>query len=576
MKHSLLALSLLAMPVTALALDYSHGSSAYSDSASFSVAERAGIDVLTNLGAVSGNPDGTFAASRTLNRAEFLKIVLNIAPKDGSIQEGDMPPGDGSVSSSAPWCFPDVKAGDWFMPYVCTAKQNGIVAGYPDGLFHPERAVNYVEAVKILAEVFDYDLPSPSPTERWAWYTPYVRAAMEHEVLFSDSLSLDASLTRGRMARLASAFRAEADGELDEYRDAERGRVISSSSSSSVSSSVSSESSSSTVSSSSLSSSSSSSSTQTSLFPAVSHFLVSGEKTPVILDGLFQNDDEDNMLRRVTVLFHTEVKSFSSLSLVDERGTEVVTLALATNNNTDKRLWEALIDDNRYQLIKGKAVRLGIKAVLKPRDDGGVSNELVDLETFRIEVQGMQTMVTRQIVPSDAHYPLHQTSHGRILSVRNALPPGGTVQDGIRKQIASFSVSGQSATGAALAVKGFQFVLQKANLNVSNIRIGSSAEIEQQDCGLEQTDILRITCSTIPDNLKTVGSQPRVLSIFATLAVGDSASTGSLQLLFEGVGKIGQTGGVQWSDGTSNFNWMEAGTVLENGPLWTVTKTPAQ
>lgn len=563
MKPSFLALSLLAVPTVAFALDFSESSSRYADSASFSRAERAGISVLTNLGAVSGNPDGTYAASRTLNRAEFLKIVLKSAPVQDFL--------DADKSN----CFPDVKAEDWYSMYVCAAKRKGMVSGYPDGTFKPSNPVNYAEAIKMLTELYGYDLPQPSPTERWAWYTGYVRAATTHGVLFADDMAYDTLLTRGRMAQLAAAYRTEHDGELAAYRTWESGQAVSSSRSSMSSSSATSMSSISSVISSSSSSSSvvssaaSSSSSLAAVFPATSHFLVSGEVSPVIMDGVFGQIEEDGVLRRVVVLFRREVKSFDSLSLVNTSGTEIAKLTLATNSNLDNRRFEAVITDDRLTMIKDSSLTMGIRATLKPRDNGGVSNELVEVENFFIETQGKTTGNTRQIVPTNTHYPMHQSTHGNILAVRN-LMSAGSVQAGNDKLIASFSVAGKAATDATLTISSLEFILQKVNVTASHIRIGGSTALEQEDCGLEQTDILRITCTVIPENFRTIGSAPRVVSIYADLAV--SGDAGTLQLLFEGPGRIGQNGALRWNDGSSTFNWIEAATPLENGPAWTVTK----
>ena len=130
----------LLIPATVLALDYHDATPRYKD-APFTRSESAGISVLTNLGVVSGYPDGSFHPERTLNRAEFTKIAL--------LSRGTI-----VVSSSdASNCFPDVKADQWFSRYVCLAKTRGVVKGYPDRKFHPERSVNYLEALKILGEL---------------------------------------------------------------------------------------------------------------------------------------------------------------------------------------------------------------------------------------------------------------------------------------------------------------------------------------------------------------------------------------------------------------------------------------
>lgn len=46
-------------------------------------------------------------------------------------------------------CFPDVGS-EWFAKYVCYAQEQDWVGGYPDGTFQPAKMVNKVEALKML------------------------------------------------------------------------------------------------------------------------------------------------------------------------------------------------------------------------------------------------------------------------------------------------------------------------------------------------------------------------------------------------------------------------------------------
>jgi hypothetical protein len=138
----LLGLS-FALPV--FALNFSESNLPYSDVRA-GTAESAAISVLTDEGIVSGYPDGTFRPSRTLNRAEFLKIVLESA---SSLNVS---------ASDAASCFPDMHQEDWFSRYVCFAKNHEFIGGYPDGTFKPVNSVNYAEALKMLSTMYGYEL----------------------------------------------------------------------------------------------------------------------------------------------------------------------------------------------------------------------------------------------------------------------------------------------------------------------------------------------------------------------------------------------------------------------------------
>lgn len=560
MKRITLLFGLLALPVSAFALNYTDATERYTD-APFSTAESAGISLLTNIGAVSGNPDGSFAAERTLNRAEFLKIVL---ASDSSI----------AVSSSdAENCFPDVTVNDWFSKYVCFAKARGYIAGYPDGFFRPANTVNYAEALKILVEMYDYTLPTPSPTEKWAWYTAYLRAANEHGVSLPGNVDVATLLTRGQMARLAAAFVAESEGELTLYRAAERGQTVSSSSSNSSSmSSASSESSASSVSSLSSSSLSSSSSVST-LYPAVSRFLLAGRTSPVILDGTFTASDEDSYLRFVDILLRKEVKSLKSMTLVDPNGTAIGTLTLSTDNNTDNRKWKADLGTNGYKLLKGVPTKIGIKANLKTRAEGAVANEFMDgIETWSVIVSGVDTNASKQIVPTDTHYPQHQTTDARLTAVRNDGQSTATMVAGSNKVIGTFALSGEVMTGGVLNLASLDFNLQSTDVTVSNIRIGGPSPVQQMDCGIDSVQMSHVTCSVIPEDFREIGATPEIITVYGDVSLRAGVTQGMLQMVFGlGRGKIGQNGSVKWKDSAGTYNWLEASTVLENGTVWTVT-----
>ncbi|HRY90987.1 MAG TPA: S-layer homology domain-containing protein, partial [Candidatus Gracilibacteria bacterium] len=71
------------------------------------------------MGIVSGNPDGTFAPGRNVNKAEFLKIMI----KTYQIDLAKHLSLSAAVSS-------DSKLSDWFTPYLSYAKTVGLV--YPD------------------------------------------------------------------------------------------------------------------------------------------------------------------------------------------------------------------------------------------------------------------------------------------------------------------------------------------------------------------------------------------------------------------------------------------------------------
>jgi len=90
---------------------------------------------------IDGYSDGTFKTESPINRAEALKI-LTLASQLTVFS-------DGNNLLTRP-TFTDVAEHDWFFPYVKEMSIRGIVQGYDDGTFGPEKPITRAEAAKII------------------------------------------------------------------------------------------------------------------------------------------------------------------------------------------------------------------------------------------------------------------------------------------------------------------------------------------------------------------------------------------------------------------------------------------
>ncbi len=125
------------------------------------------IKALVQKGVLKGNDDGSFAPQRSINRAEFCKIM--ILATGVTIQQ---------VQKSS---FPDVQTTDWFFNYVQTAKSYDWLSGYPDGTFKPGNTINRAEAAKIMANAFGFNIPAQGSNETWS--DPYFKALSNNGLL---------------------------------------------------------------------------------------------------------------------------------------------------------------------------------------------------------------------------------------------------------------------------------------------------------------------------------------------------------------------------------------------------------
>lgn len=162
------------------------------------------IEWAIGRGIFQGYNDGTFKPEAPLKRSEALKVILEALDLGMTSKSDDT------------FGFYDVYQSDWYLPYLQTALELGIVKGYADGSFQPNRTVNRVEALTMLlntAKIKDgliiptnvygqayFDTPV---TPESNWYQSYVWFAKTYGLNNNENYFYPANnMTRGEMAEM--------------------------------------------------------------------------------------------------------------------------------------------------------------------------------------------------------------------------------------------------------------------------------------------------------------------------------------------------------------------------------------
>ncbi len=150
------------------------------------------IQYLKDHGIVSGN-NGFFFPNNNISRVELLKMVFGAAKVP--------------LSTTTTAYFSDVDPTAWYVPYVNTAKERGIVNGYSNGTFCPNNPVTRAEGMKIMMgtmgkQVVDTPIPLFDDVRSTDWFTPYADYAKQNNLFQFASMSFlpDQPLTRGEVA----------------------------------------------------------------------------------------------------------------------------------------------------------------------------------------------------------------------------------------------------------------------------------------------------------------------------------------------------------------------------------------
>ncbi len=138
------------------------------------------ISTLTKVGVINGYPDGTFRPNASITRAEIVKIAVSFFD---FVEANDH-------------LFSDVD-GHWAEAYIAAASEKGLINGYPDGTFKPDRNVTRAEAVTIINNVLgrkpckdrllDEMIFWPDNADEDMWYYEAIQEATNsHEYVWED------------------------------------------------------------------------------------------------------------------------------------------------------------------------------------------------------------------------------------------------------------------------------------------------------------------------------------------------------------------------------------------------------
>ncbi len=129
------------------------------------------IQVLQLLEIMNGDQNGDLKLDKTVTRAEFVKMAICASTYKNS-----------AGANSAVSLFPDVTGSHWASGYVSAAIKAGLVSGYLDGTFKPDREVKLEEAVIITLKLLGYTNSDFSGTFPEAQLAKYAEIDLDTDI----------------------------------------------------------------------------------------------------------------------------------------------------------------------------------------------------------------------------------------------------------------------------------------------------------------------------------------------------------------------------------------------------------
>ncbi len=145
------------------------------------------VEKLQYIGVLGGYPDGTYLPDNPIRRSEMAKIIAMCKHLEQR-----------SRQLMGPTRFPDVAADHWASGLINAAVETGIIQGYTDGQFKPDRNVTYAEVVAMLVRAVGREPASGT------WPDKYLAAAGALGITGGLDFRPGDNASRGDVAILAS------------------------------------------------------------------------------------------------------------------------------------------------------------------------------------------------------------------------------------------------------------------------------------------------------------------------------------------------------------------------------------
>lgn len=141
----------------------------------------------------------TYPTGGTISRAEFVQMAMQST---------------GNLYADGTNCFTDVR-NQPYARYVCAAKQQGIITGYPNGAYRPNNAITYIEAAAIVVRAQGIHVGYSNP-----WYSAYLDQLSQWDAIPTSVYNILEPISYAQAGELISAVtNRDFDNDMDDDND---------------------------------------------------------------------------------------------------------------------------------------------------------------------------------------------------------------------------------------------------------------------------------------------------------------------------------------------------------------------
>jgi len=158
------------------------------------------VTYVKSIGAMTGNPNGTFEPEALLQRDQIAKI---------SLESFNLYDSGTNYCSGKP--FPDVLSSAWSYQYICRGVDLGMINGYSSGAdkgyYRPARSVNRVEFLALILRNLSDPMPSLNSTSytdvaSGQWFSGFAKFSYDNSLFTGSKLYATKLVTRREVAKV--------------------------------------------------------------------------------------------------------------------------------------------------------------------------------------------------------------------------------------------------------------------------------------------------------------------------------------------------------------------------------------
>jgi hypothetical protein len=274
-------------------------------------------------------------------------------------------------------------------------------------------------------------------------------------------------------------------------------------------------------------------------------------------------EEEPLDITSIAVNLTTEAQSVDSFLVYDETR-RFLGRALLDPSASTNRKYVLTLASGTATVERRQDYSFYMRPVLRKYDEGGLGNQIVEIGNFVFEGYGVWSS-QKYTKGSSENFPAFLTARSMVTQVRNALKATDLLVAGPQRTLASFTFDGtKSDPMAHIDVLTLQFQIgETGGVQLSNIFLRVDGSDERQTCNATASII---TCA-IPVTSASLADGPRTITISGDVFV-PAVQDASLFLSLNNPGDILTAGSVEWSDGTSTFDWIAVASSVAQGTVW--------